>query len=92
VVGLAHGHKLSFELSPRQRLDYDPLDDPVLDERTRDRFGQRSCKDTVDYLLRLGRREHVLGHALEPAPRTDLGVSARLGESFSATSKWRGER
>ena len=92
VVGLAHGHELSFELSPRQRFDDDPLDDPMLDERTGDRFGQRSCEDTVDHLLRLGRREHVLGHALEPAARIDLGVSAGLGETFGATSKWRGER
>ena len=69
----------------------DPLDDPMLDERTRDGLGQRSCKDTVDHLFRLGRREHVLGHALEPAARINPGVSARLGEPFSATTKRRGE-
>jgi len=91
VVGLADGDDIRFELSPRQRLDHDPLDDPMLDERTRDGLGQRSCKDTVDHLFRLGRREHVLGHALEPAARINPGVSARLGEPFSATTKRRGE-
>ena len=91
-VGLAHGHELPFELGARQRLDQDPLDDAMLDERTRDRFGQRSGKDTVDHLLRLGRRQHAPGHASDSAARIDLGVSAGLGEPFGATPKRRGQR
>ena len=80
---------LPLELDARERLGHGPLDDPMLDERPRDRFRHRPREDTIDHLLRLGRCEHLLGYGLEPVARIDLGASAGLGET---TSKRCGER
>ena len=78
-LGFACRRCLPIEIGARERLGHDPLDDPMLDERPRDRFRQRAREDTVDHLLRLGRREHLPGHGLEPPARVDLGASARSG-------------
>ncbi len=90
-LGFACRHCLPIELDARERLGHDPLDDPMLNERPRDRFRQSAREDTVDDLLRLGGREHLPGHSLEPPARVDLGASPGLSETLGATSKRSGE-
>jgi hypothetical protein len=59
----------------------------MLDQRPCDRFRQRACQDTIDYVSGLGRGEHVLGHGLDPATRVDFGAAAGLGKTFGLTPK-----
>ena len=59
----------------------------MLDEGPGDRLRQCACEDAVDDLLGFGRREHVLGHHLEPAACIDACDSAGLGEPLRSTSE-----
>ena len=86
-LAVARRQTLRFELGARQRLDHYSLDDTMLDERPGDRLGQCACEDTVDDLLGFGRREHVLGHRLEPAARIHARDSAGLGQPLGSTSE-----
>ena len=59
----------------------------MLDEGPGDRLRQCACEDTVDDLLGFGRREHVLGHHLEPAARIDACDPTGLGQPLRSTSE-----
>ena len=91
-LGLACRHWLPFELGARERLGHHSLDDPMLDERPRDRFRERPRRTPSTTCSASGAREHLPGHGLEPAARSDLGASTGLGETLGATSKRSGER
>ena len=86
-LALARRQTLRFELGARQRLEHRSLDDTMLDEGPGDRLRQCACEDAVDDLLGFGRREHVLGHHLEPAACIDAGDPAGLGEPLGSTSE-----
>ena len=73
-------------------LDHHSLDDTMLDERAGDGFRQGAREDAIDDLLGLGRREHILGHPLEPAPCIDAGAAPRVGKALRLTAERGGDR
>ncbi len=86
-LALTRRQTLSFELGTLQRLDHHSLDHTMLDEGPGDRLRQCAGEDPVDDLLGFGRREHLLGHDLEPAARIDACDSAGLGQPLRSTSE-----
>ena len=89
-LGLAFRDRLSLEIGAFERLGHDPLDDPMLDERPRDRFRQGPARTPSTTCSASG-----VASTLRPpsraagAPR--LRASAGLSETLGAASKRSGE-